>query len=342
MPQSHAEIEKMNGRIAAATGLADLVIAGAAKRRETLAIVTHEFLPGVASHAVVVKRDGVVVTVLEGRKDAPMVTLNTPLCTISAAYSVSPANLGKYPPDADRGEPQAALYVGPAGDPVAWTRDMAVLDTGLVKEFAGALARDGTCIPKDVATNGTIKKKVKSLTKEEFQVWVEDQLTGHGSPHMAHAAKRIADWNDKDIPFQFKKKLFPRAETNIDTDFDALVGTSERFEMIRSSVNDPCGYAPVPIYVGGKLVGPDEYESVSSRLAGSVVYLSLWCKLFTNTKNKVVSLKVGLSKIVVSSLGATGVRTDSVVDVSADTASVVDSVLDVVADSDPKRRRTGP
>jgi len=333
--QSNARIAALNGRISMAQGMADFVVPGSAERGERLKIISHEFKPGTKALTLVVAgRDGAVRTSLTG-SNAPIIKIITPMCTVNAAFGVSPSRFGKYfDPDSSQ-KPNAAIYVGPAGDVATWNANMEALDGQLVEAFATALKKDGTCIPKDTATNSAIAKKSKALGKKEFVEWVEDELAGHGSPHCAHLGKRMGDRADKTAPFNFRKNLFPVSDTMIDTPYDALVGPPERLEAVRRQVGGPCRYAPVPIYVEGKMVLPEEYENVAGRLQNSTVYLELGAKLFTNEKNRVLSLKLFVLKVVVSALGEGTNRNDSVVDVFEGTASTgsgltESDILDVV------------
>jgi len=344
--QSNARIAALNERISLAKDMADFIVPGAVSRGDKLKVVAHEFQPGRKELTLVVKGgDGTVRPTLEGRNSAPIVKLITPLCTINAAFGVSPARFGKYfDPDSTQ-KPNAALYVGPAGDVDKWNAAMAAIDGQLVEAFAAALKKDGTCIPKDTATNSAIAKKAKTLGKKEFVEWVEDELAGHGSPHCAHLGKRMGDRSDKTAPFNFRKNLFPNADTMTDTPYDALIGPPERLEAVRRQVGGPCRYAPVPIYVEGKMVLPEEYETVAAQLQNSTAYLELGAKLFTNVQNKVLSLKLFVLKVVVSALGEGTSRNDAVVDVfdgapaaargsgEADEADILDVVASTALDA---------
>jgi len=314
--QSNARISALNARIAKAKDMADFVVPGANARGEKLKVVAHEFQPGRKELTLVVKGpDGTIRPSLEGRNSAPIIKIITPLCTINAAFGVSPAKFGKYFDPESSQKPNAALYVGPAGDVDEWNNAMASIDEQLIEALAAAFKKEGTCIPKDTATNAAITKKAKQLGKKELVEWVEDELAGHGSPHCAHLGKRMGDRNDKTIPFNFRKNLFPNADQMMDTPYDYLIGPPERLEAVRKLVGAPCRYAPVPIYVDGKMVMPEEYEQIACQLPNSTAYLELGAKLFTNVQNKVISLKLFVLKVVVSSLGEASTRSDAVVDV---------------------------
>jgi hypothetical protein len=336
--QSNARIAALNERISKAQGMADLVLPGANTRGDKLKVIVHEFQEGKKELTLVVKGgDGTVRPSLEGRNSAPIIKLITPISTIQAAYGVSPKLFGKYFDPNSSQKPNAAFYMGPAGDVDAWNEEMSAIDSQLVEAFALALKKDGTCIPKDTATNAAIAKKAK-LSKKDFVDWVEDELAGHGSPHCAHLSKRMSDRSNKTAPYKFSKNLFPSTDTMMDTPYDTLIGPKERLDAVRRQVGGPCSYRPPAIYVEGKLVPPEEYEEVASKLQNATAYCELGAKLFTNRPNKVVSLKLFVLKVVVSALGESSSRNDTVVDVF-DTAALssvaggVDEadILDVVA-----------
>lgn len=337
--QSHERIAELNNLIAK-DGRADFVIPGAKDRGEKLKIVAHSFNGKKELALVVEGKDGTIRPSLADRKDPPIIKILTSLCEIKGAFGVSPLKFGKYFDPASSQKPNAAIYVGPAGDVAEWNASMAAIDRKLIEAIAAAFRKEGTCIPND-PTSVSAAKKAKKLDKPEFIDWVEDILAGHGSPHCAHLGKRMGDRSDETAPIKVGKNLFPEAQQMMDTPYDYLIGSSERLSEIRKHVGVPCRYAPVPIYVNGKMVMPEEYEQVANRLVNSTAYLELGAKIFTNAKNKVFSLKIFLLKIVVSALSDSESREESVVNVSdgptesslsKNSSSVTDSdILNVVA-----------
>lgn len=331
MPQSNADIAAMNDRIAAAGDQVDMALPGSTDK---LVVRAHTSPTGQKSLVLqLLNAKGVLRPSLVDRNEGPMLTFNTPLSTITSAYSVSPRRVGSSFPSGNSMEPNAAIFLGPAGDEAAWEASMQSIDAGLIKEFASTVRTEGTCIPKD-ALSAAIAKKAGKLSKAQFEDWFAEMLSGHGSPHMAHIGKRtVTDAGVRSGSFQFRKKLFQRADADTDTPYDSLLGTADKLAEIRESLPHKSRFAPIPIYYRNKLVTPEEYEDIADRMVGSIVYAELWAKLYSNTKNKVVSLKFGILKIVVSQLADASGRGNSVVDVcaDADTAAPRPATVDVDA-----------
>ena len=348
MVLSDEQVKQMNERIAAAKDQVDLPLPNASDK---LVVQMHTNPSGAQSLVLQIKSpDGSLRPSLNDRADGPMITFNTPLSTVTGAYSVSPRRFSSTFDGTSSLEPNAALYIGPAGDVAQWNRDMKAIDGDLIKAFASALKQHGTCIPKDPFAT-TVAKKSSKLSAAQYEEWVAEQLAGHGSPHMPSSGKRTTtDSGEREGPFRFGKKLFQPVKMDgrpIATEYDCLLGSEERIAEIRQSLPPKAGgkFAPVPIFVGGKLVPPDEYDDIADRLQGSVVYVEGWAKLFTNTKNKVLSLKCGVFKVVISQLADATGRGNSVVDVSSASpgekraAVDVSAILDIASSGGAKRAR---
>lgn len=336
--QTDAAIKRLNARIGEST-TADFACPGWRARGDVL-VVQPETIGGQKALTVLVKaKDGQLLPSIDGRTSAPMITVLTPMSTISAAFGVSPSQLGRGFDPARSMEPNACILLKPAGNAEQWHDDMDGICGAFVDAFSKALYANGTCIPKDTV-NTAITKKAKTLSPAKFKEWVEELISGPGSPHMAHVAKHLGDEAED---YRFSKKLFSNASADTDTPYDSLIGPPDLISEIRQSLGRSSKYSPVPIYVNSKLVGPDEYEQVSKQLVGSTGYLELWCKCFTNTSNRVVSCKFGVSKLVVSLLAPETSRGDTVVDVSAGddetTVDVAAAVLEMVGENPPKRAR---
>lgn len=233
------------------------------------------------------------------------------------------------------------MQLAPAGDVAEWNTAMDTIGISLANSFADAMREHGTCIPGDDKTNKRLAKKRDALkTEAKFREWfVSEMLGADGTPHMSNFKGKILD---PAAPYVFRSNLFKGAESMTDTPFDSLLG--DKLEDMRAKVGKPCRFSPVPLYRRNKLVTPEEYDGVANRLRGSLVYAVVWCKLFANDKNRVVSLKFGIDKIVIAQLGPeAGAGADAIVDVSLDMAppSAAD-VLDVLADVSQEDVGDGP
>jgi len=268
-----------------------------------------------------------VVGVLDGKgemvydfarnKTAPLIKFRTPISHITGAYSFPPKLLAKWFDPTAAHDITACLQLSPAGDPAEWHEIMDEIGPKLARKFANAVREHGTCIPGDEKTNKRLQKKKESLkTEEKFSQWFEtDMLGGDGTPHMSHYKGRILD--PENAGFTFRSNLFKGAEKMTSSVYDDLL--DGKLEEMREKVGKPCRFAPVPIYWHNKMVGPDEYDEVARRLKGSLAYAVIWIKLFANAKNRVLSLKCGIDKVVIAQLGdASGGGSDAVVNVAMD------------------------
>jgi hypothetical protein len=244
--------------------------------------------------------------------------MQTQLSTVTKAYSQNPEKWAQYASLNASGsggsgggssgtasstpmKPNTAIHLGPAGNVSEWTRLSKGWGLDMANAFADALREHGTLIPNDNAMNKRLDKMKKACSVDEFRTKIrEDFLGGSGTPHLAHCNAHLSDPEES---FVLRKNMFSSSYTgeDVDTPYDSLIGSA--LEETRSTMSGGIKYTPLPLYLHGKLVAPDDYVNVAKRLVGSQGYLTIGFKLYTNEKNKVQSLKGSLIKFVIAKLG---------------------------------------
>lgn len=262
----------------------------------------------------------------------PLITIRTPLSKLGPTYETDISRIFWDPVGGM--SPSSAVHLTAAGNADEWAKRMSHITDKLARSYALAVRKHGTLIPNDKSTASWVKKNEGKTDDEFAAAFIEEMLYTAGHPHMSHATAHLMEGS----PLVFRSPFYKKAEKNIQTPFDEYIDP-DKLAAMRDM--HPGRVAPIPIYIGKDLVSPEEYCSIAARLPGSTAYLVLWAKMFSNSRNRVQSLKFGIDKIVVAELGPVKTNASSgVVDLFADdtaepepeAAAVVD-VLDLAADA---------
>ena len=324
-----ADIEKLNARISStfSKGGSGVTLCLAGETGSTVTVEPVEVDNQTQLNLVVRDSSGSQTSPLPRGGSAQLHTYRTPISTVRSAFDVDPSRFRAVDGQTQM-QPSSAIFLGPAGDPDLWQTRMNLIGSGLGLSYAKAILDHGTLIPGD-GTSSRVQKQAKAVKKDVasdpsrsfeeafLEMFADNFLNAAGSPHMPHAAKMLTGETDT---VQFRANIIKKRDANVETQYDSLVP-----DAVLTSMKDRYGPGQlglVPLYYNNRLVPPDEYVSVASRLRGSLVYACVWARVISNYKNKVQSVKFGLEKLVIAELGPEmGSGASGVVDLSSPSPS---------------------
>lgn len=243
-----------------------------------------------------VDKDGKVLTNLDNAKTPPTIGVRTPMLKVTRAF----AQLARLTTNnLDRASQM--IEAGAIGECLLSKEALNLLDVRAA--FAQFVHKHGTCMPNDPRKKQIAKERKKPI--EEFEQYIRDLLEGPGAPYATYAANRGELSKDKEVadePMVFRHKpfqrLYPPNDEDRTSEWDKLI---PRVDELLDLQSYPCKISPITLYYENKVVKPENYDDIVSRI--SLAYFTLDMKLLYNDKNKTHTIMVQPKECVIAALG---------------------------------------